>query len=372
MEELTADLVERTETTTSLVVRQAGLEWRQIDCVLLVGGTTRMPMIRRMLRDVAGKEPICSQSPDEVVAHGAALYARGLLASESSSGKSSCELINVNSHSLGVVGAEAKTRRKTNVVIIPKNTHLPARASRIFSTAKANQRSIRVPIVEGESERPEDCIALGECVVRNLPAGLQSRTKIIVEYSYAANGRISVIARIPSVRHSAHVEIERNQVPNQDDLKTWRSRLLGQSEMQSPQFPQTTVDLTKREDVRKRLDSLQTRVGKAAMHCLVPESLSASQQSAFSAASDVEKASAVVERAKRAMNATLHDPALLQQGASVSQAKTSLQQSQVRADFTCLVLGRECVEIGLVPPGTDAEVREIRQIQRQLQRLTQS
>ena len=75
-------------------------------------------------------------------------------------------------------------------------------------------RSVSVPVVEGESERPEDCIALGECVIRDLPPGLPQGTPIEVEYRYAANGRISVFARVPSVRYSAHVEINRDEVRN--------------------------------------------------------------------------------------------------------------------------------------------------------------
>ena len=74
-EEMTTDLVERTETTVSLVLGQAGLSWDRIDRLLLVGGATRMPMIRRMLSHLSGREADASASPDEAVAHGAALYA---------------------------------------------------------------------------------------------------------------------------------------------------------------------------------------------------------------------------------------------------------------------------------------------------------
>ena len=91
------------------MVRQAGLNWPQIDRILLVGGSSRMPMIGQMLRDVTGKEPDCSQSPDEAVAHGAALYAGMLMGHGAFSEKTRCELINVNSHSLGVVGLHAQT-----------------------------------------------------------------------------------------------------------------------------------------------------------------------------------------------------------------------------------------------------------------------
>lgn len=370
-EEMVGDFVERTETTASLAVRQAGLQWEQIDRILLVGGASRMPMIRRMLRELTGKEPDCSQSPDEAVAHGAALYARELLARETGAENSSCELVNVNSHSLGVVGVESKTGHTKNVILIPKNTPLPARATRIFKTAKADQRTIRVPVVEGESDRPGDCIALGECVVRGLPPGLSLRTNIEVEYRYAANGRISVVARIPSIRHSAHVEIERNQTANQDDLKTWRARLLGRPE--TDQFEQAdgtvTIDLTDRESIRKRLDMLQAKVGKAALRRNVPDSLLASQQGALSAATELKEARGALKEARHAMEATLHDAAALSQGAGISQAETAYQQAQVRADFTCLVLGRECVQNDFVPPKTEKELREIQRLRQHLDRL---
>jgi molecular chaperone DnaK len=180
-------------------------------------------MIRNMIRQLTGKEPISSDCPDELVAHGAALYADALLAQDSTSQNARLQLVNVNSHSLGVVGVHKRTGEKTNVVLIPKNTRLPARASRVFRTARRSQRSIQVTVVEGESSRPDECIALGECVVRDLPPSLPPGTKVEAQYRYAANGRISAVARVPSVRHSSHVEIKRDRVSDLDDLKICRN-----------------------------------------------------------------------------------------------------------------------------------------------------
>ena len=345
---MTADLLERTETTASMVIRQAGLEWPQIDRVLLVGGATRMPMVRNMLRELSGKEPDCSQSPDESVAHGAALYAGEILARESGSPQSSCELVNVNSHSLGVVGIEVSTGHRKNVILIPKNTPLPTRASRVFKTARENQRSVRVRVVEGESDRPEDCIALGECVVRELPPGLPPKSDIEVEYAYAANGRISVVARVPSVRYSAQVEIQRSQPFSSDDLQNmagqtyWHRRKRTTIRLQQAAGT-STVDLTDRECVRKRIDALLMKVGRAALRCRVPEQLAASQSTALSSAAEVAEARRVLKTAQQSADATLHDPAALQRGAGATKAKTAFEQARVRADFTCLVLGRECI-----------------------------
>ena len=221
-EDLTRDLLERTETTTSLVVKQAGLDWPQIDRVLLVGGSSRMPMVGEMLRRVTGKEPDCSQSPDEAVAHGAALYAGMLHGAASAADPDSaadCELINVNSHSLGVVGIASQDAAEDQRDPDPQEHAACLAAPCGLHDGPADQRSVKVAVVEGESERPEACIALGECVVRDLPPGLPKGTPVEVEYRYAANGRISVSARVPSVRYSQHVEIQRDVARELGDLE---------------------------------------------------------------------------------------------------------------------------------------------------------
>jgi len=401
-EEMIRDLVERTETTTSLTIRQVGLEWSEIDRVLLVGGSSRVPMVSDMLRRVTGKDPDCSQSPDEAVAHGAALYAGMLMAQGAPAGSGdprrtgegsgdprragedprqagaaarqagpSCELVNVNSHSLGVVGIHPKTRLRTNIVLIPRNTPLPARAVRVFTTARQNQRSVRVPVVEGESERPEDCIALGECIVRDLPPGLPQGAAIEVEYRYAANGRISVMARIPSVRYSAQVEIQRDHASNLDDLPTWRARLLGREPAPSQTSAPVPPPLPEggcadRPSMMKRLDALYTRLGQAAVSLMLPAPLARSQQAARTAAAELSQLQARWKEAERARRAVAAGAEAVRLDAALSQARDECQRAETRCQFTSLVLGRDCVGAGFFPPGTEREAQEIRQLQARL------
>jgi molecular chaperone DnaK len=377
-EDMIRDLVERTETTTSLAVRQLGLEWSEIDRVLLVGGSSRVPMVADMLRRITGKAPDCSQSPDEAVAHGAALYAGMLMAQGAPAGSAdphragpACELINVNSHSLGVVGIHPKTRVRTNIVLIPRNTALPARAVRVFTTAKPNQRSVRVPVVEGESERPEDCIALGECIVRDLPAGLPQAAPIEVEYRYAANGRISVAARVPSVRFSAQVEIQRDESRSLDDLDTWRARLLGRAPSPAPSLASSPPPLpdgacADRPTMLKRLDALYARVGRAAVGLLVTPPLARSQQGAQTAAAELTQSQAKLKEAERARHAVSSGAEALRLDAALSQARDECQQAQTRSQFAYLVLGRDCAGAGFSPPGSETEIQEIRQLQTRL------
>jgi molecular chaperone DnaK len=227
--ELTIDLLERTESTTSLCLSEAKLDWSKIDRILLVGGSSRMPMVSEMLKRISGKEPDRSMSPDEAIAHGAALYA-GMLQARGGGGAAPAsrgQLINVNSHSLGIVGLDPNTRKRVNFVLIPKNSPLPCNAASVFQTSKEDQRNVKIAVVEGESHRPEDCVAIGECVVRNLPEGLPKGTPVHVKYSYAANGRITVSARVGASRQSARVEIERQRSNDLGSLATWRKRLLG-------------------------------------------------------------------------------------------------------------------------------------------------
>jgi molecular chaperone DnaK len=364
-EDLTRDLLERTETTMSLVIKQAGINWQQMDRVLLVGGSSRMPMIGQMLRKITGKEPDCSQSPDEAVAQGAALYAGMLMGRRVSSGESACELINVNSHSLGVVGMHAKTGQKTNVILIPKNTALPCRAVRAFKTARADQRSVKVGVVEGESERPEACITLGECVVRDLPPGLPQNTPVEVEYAYHANGRISVSARLPSVRYSQHVEIKRDDVRNLGDLNAWRARLCGQAEASShDSATPTPTDPADGAGMVRRLDRLYSNVGKCAVKLALPETLTRSRQTAIAASAEFTRAQANVKEAEHARQAGLGSGEVIRLDARLAQAKTELQQAEVHADFAHLVLGRDCVNAGFEPPNAKQYIAEIHTLRR--------
>jgi molecular chaperone DnaK len=213
--------------TTNLVVRQAGLDWSQIDRVLLVGGATRMPMVINMLKEMSAKEPERSLSPDEAVAHGAALYADMLLtqsqapADGNGEAEAKFSVTNINSHSLGILGIDTETGRKKNKVLIPKNTPLPKEVVKKFKTFKANQRSVGITVLEGESERPEICTKVGVCNIKHLPPNLPEGWPILVYYSYVANGRLCVKAKLQD--HQAMVETEflwENSMAD-EDVELW-------------------------------------------------------------------------------------------------------------------------------------------------------
>lgn len=224
-EAMTRDLLDRTQFTVRQVLRAAELDWGAVDRVLLVGGSSRMPMVVDMLRQLSGKEPDASVSPDEAVAHGAALQA-GLILAKSAGRAPAFRIRNVNSHSLGVVGTDPRTNRKRTAVVIPRNTTLPVKARRNFKTQKDNQDSIVVQIVEGESPSPEACTAIGACVIRDMPRNLPARSPVEVEFRYAADGRLTVQVAVAGDR-VVQQEINRENSLSREQLDDWRKRIVG-------------------------------------------------------------------------------------------------------------------------------------------------
>lgn len=233
--EMTLDLLDRTAFTTRQTLQAAGLTWSDIDRVLLVGGSSRMPAVVDMLRELSGKEPDQSVSPDEAVAHGAALHA-GLLLEHYAGKPTSFHVRNVNSHSLGVVATDVKTRRPRNAILIPRNTPLPVVARRVFKTQRSGQKSILVQIVEGESVSPDDCSQLGKCSVRDLPLDLPAQTPIEVKFRYEENGRLTVMVGVEGTDKKLKHEITRENSLTQDQLDSWRKYIsnLGPAEAPAP------------------------------------------------------------------------------------------------------------------------------------------
>ena len=166
--------------------------------------------------------PIASVNPDEAVARGAALYASHLLTTRAGGPRSTFQVTNVNAHSLGVEGIDTDTLRKKNVVLIPRNTPLPARNTDRFATKSEGQRSIVIKVLEGESSQPGDCIAIGRTVVRDLPVGLPKGWPVEVTFEYGANGRLAVDALVPGTQHQARLELVRETGLSNEGLTRWK------------------------------------------------------------------------------------------------------------------------------------------------------
>jgi molecular chaperone DnaK len=223
-QELTADLLDRTRFTTSETLRAAGLEWDDIDRVLLVGGSTRMPAVCDLLERLSRKPPDRSISPDEAVAHGAALHA-GLLLSRHEGRLPRFSVTNVSSHSLGVVASDKRTKRRKNVTLIPRNTPLPAAAKKTFRTQSKGQPMILVEIVEGESKRPDECSPVGNCEIHDLPPDLPEKTPIEVAFRYEENGRLHVSVKVQGAEREIEHDLIRPNGLTADHLDRWRQHI---------------------------------------------------------------------------------------------------------------------------------------------------
>lgn len=223
-EEMTADLLDRTRFTVVTLMQEAQLQWSDITRLLLVGGSTRMPMVQNMLAEISGKTPDRSLSVDESVAHGAATYAGLLLASEAGS-RPKFQVRNVNSHNLGVLGVDKQTGRPRNRVMIPRNTPLPAQHTARFVTAQAGQSTVAVHVVEGGDASGNGGTKIGKCIVGDLPANLPAGSPVEVTFRYGQDGRLTVKARVPHSGKEATSEIERSSGMARETLRSWNRRL---------------------------------------------------------------------------------------------------------------------------------------------------
>ena len=221
-EELTADLLERTRMTVSRVLKDAGAQWTDISRLLLVGGSTRMPMVQKMLEKESGQKADRSMSPDEAVAHGAALYAGVLMKSEQDH---PVTISNVNSHDLGVLGISKETNETQRKIMIPRNTRLPAKFTSRFSTAKDGQKNVSVKVVEGGTDSGEGSALIGKCIVHPLPADLPKNTPVEVTFEYLPDGRLNVQAALPDSDAAANIEIQRASGFTEEQIANWTAKL---------------------------------------------------------------------------------------------------------------------------------------------------
>ena len=223
-EKMTRHLVEKCKTICEIVMQEAQMKWDKIDKVLMVGGMTRMPMVREMVAKL-GSAPLADDvNPDEAVAMGASIQATlALLREEETSGlrvlgentrQQFCsrdgQLIQVNditSHTLGVVLWDEKHLEEYVFPMIRKRTAIPAMAKNSFGTATANMPRAVVRVVEGESTVPTECTSLGTCHIQ-LPAFLPKGSPVDLTYQYNANQVLEVA--VEACGNRAHVSIERN------------------------------------------------------------------------------------------------------------------------------------------------------------------
>ena len=220
-ERMTADLLQRTQDTTELVLSQANIEIGKLDEIVLVGGSTHMPAVFSMLQKVGGRTPSRELNPDEAVAQGAAIHA-AILEARQTGGQSrlaqavirrlsSVTATDVNSHALGVEVTDPQNRKlKFNHVMIPRNTEIPHTVTQRFTTTSPNQQRIHVRILQGEVSQVDACTLIGDFRITDLPPNLPAGSPVEVTYAYESNGRIVATAKELTKNKEANIEIVRD------------------------------------------------------------------------------------------------------------------------------------------------------------------
>ncbi len=184
-EKITADLVERTKKPVENALSDAGMKFSDIDHVILVGGSTRMPSVQQLVKSLTGKDPHKGVNPDEVVASGAAIQA-GVLKGD----VKDVLLLDVTPLTLGV-----ETKGGIMTKMIERNTTIPTKRSEVFSTADNNQTQVEIHILQGERDMASGNKSLGRFTLTDIPAAMAGTPQIEVTFDIDANGIVNVNAK---------------------------------------------------------------------------------------------------------------------------------------------------------------------------------
>ena len=208
-ERITKDLLDRVKKPVEQALKDAGLKTGDIDEVILVGGSTRMPAVQDLVKKLTGKDPNMSVNPDEVVAMGAAVQG-GVLAGD----VEGILLLDVTPLSLGV-----ETMGGVMTKMIERNTTIPTRKTEIYSTASDNQTSVEVHVLQGERQMASDNKTLGKFQLTGIPAARRGVPQIEVTFDIDANGIVNVSAKDLGTGKQQQITISGSTALNDDEVE---------------------------------------------------------------------------------------------------------------------------------------------------------
>ena len=325
-ERITKDLLDRVKKPVEQALKDAGLKAGDIDEVILVGGSTRMPAVQDIVKKLTGKEPNMSVNPDEVVAMGAAVQG-GVLAGD----VEGILLLDVTPLSLGV-----ETMGGVMTKMIERNTTIPTRKTEIYSTAADNQTSVEVHVLQGERQMAHDNKTLGKFQLSGIPAARRGVPQIEVTFDIDANGIVNVSAKDLGTGKQQQITISGSTALNDDEVE----RMVKDAELHAEEDKKRKEEV----EVRNNCDALvnATEQTLAEVGDKAPADVKSAAEEAISEAksalegSDLDAIKAATEKMQQAgykLAEVVYSTQGADAGAQAAAAESTPADDTIEADY---------------------------------------
>ncbi|OUO94923.1 molecular chaperone DnaK [Gordonibacter sp. An232A] len=325
-ERITKDLLDRVKKPVEQALKDAGLKTGDIDEVILVGGSTRMPAVQDLVKKLTGKEPNMSVNPDEVVAMGAAVQG-GVLSGD----VEGILLLDVTPLSLGV-----ETMGGVMTKMIDRNTTIPTRKTEIYSTAADNQTSVEVHVLQGERQMAADNKTLGKFQLTGIPAARRGVPQIEVTFDIDANGIVNVSAKDLGTGKQQQITISGSTALNDDEVE----RMVKDAEAHAEEDKRRKEEV----EVRNNADALVNATEQTLQELgdKAPADVKAQAEEAISEAksalegTDIDDIKAATEKMQQAgykLAEVVYSTQGAEAGAGAAAASTAPADDTIEADY---------------------------------------